>query len=333
MISQSAFNDLCDALEADDPGHLKELCEKPTLSLEDAQSYLQNLVTRDIDVDVIRALLNNGASAKSLSPSYLRNCRSLELLELLAENGLNFKDEGHKILENALPDREIIDFLLDQGADINRTDTEYDTNGERLPPMARTATSHGALFDKTLSVLNNAAALGDVDLFDYLVSRGAEPAKSIALHTAAHCLDLAKVKAMIAHLIVEYGFDPNADDNPTGMRLLSMMSDDTGVPLDFAIRFKNLAAVEALLQHGADPNVRDHIPLRQAVALGSAAIKPFLEAGADANVALSKAVKTGELQIAKLCIEHKADPRVALNEIAADKLEVNQEMLDLLGNK
>ncbi|KAK9797889.1 putative Ankyrin repeat-containing protein [Seiridium cardinale] len=333
MLSQSAFNDLCDALEADDPGHLKELCEKPTLSPEDAQSYLKSLVTNDIDVDVIRALLNNGASAKGLSPSYLRNCRSLELLELLAENGLNFKDEGHKILENAVPDREIIDFLLDQGADINRTDTWYDTNGERLPPMARTAMGRGALFDKTLTVLNNAAALGDVDLFDYLVSRGAEPGKSIALHTASHCLDPAKVKAMIAHLIEKYDFDPNADDNPTGMRLLGMMSDDTGVPLDFAVRFKNIAAVEALLQHGADPNVRDHLPLREAVALGWAATKPFLEAGADANVALSKAVETGELQIAKLCIEHKADPRVALNEIATDKLEVNQEMLELLGNE
>lgn len=95
----------------------------------------------------------------------------------------------------------------------------------------------GGLFDKTLGSLNNAAALGDVDLFDYLVSRGADPSKSIALHTAAYCLDPAKVKAMIAHLVDMYSFDPDAGDNPTGLRYLSFMSEDTGVPLDFAIRF------------------------------------------------------------------------------------------------
>jgi hypothetical protein len=69
--------------------------------------------------------------------------------------------------------------------------------------MARVSSAHRRpqIYDKTLGVLNNAATLGDIDLFDYLVSRGADPSKSIALHAAARCPDPVKTKAMILHLV------------------------------------------------------------------------------------------------------------------------------------
>jgi hypothetical protein len=142
------------------------------------------------------------------------------------------------------------------------------------------------LYDRTLGVLNEAAALGDVDLFDWLVSRGADASKSIALHTVARCKDPAKTKAMISHLIGKYGFDPNADDNATGLRSLGGFVDDGGHPLRFAVRYQNLTAVEALLQHGADPS-RDFVnPVMMAESEFPAVIEVFRNAGVDIDEAV-----------------------------------------------
>lgn len=101
MISQLNSDDFYAALDADDldPGRIKELCENPTLIPSEAQEYLVSVIQRGMNVDIIRALLSNGASAEELSLTYLQSCRSLEMLQLLAEDGLDFKDEGHKILE------------------------------------------------------------------------------------------------------------------------------------------------------------------------------------------------------------------------------------------
>jgi len=102
-------------------------------------------------------------------------------------------------------------------------------------------------------VLNNAAASGNIELFDHLVSRGADPTKSIALHHAARCKDPAKTKAMITHLVTRHGFDVEADDNATGLRPLDSLIDyeDWGTPMRFAYLFKNQAAIEALKEYGA----------------------------------------------------------------------------------
>lgn len=227
--------------------------------------------------------------------------------------------------------RAVIDFLLDQGVDINRPDERRSIT--ELPYRARP----GPLFDRTLGVLNNTAALGDIDLFDYLVSRGADVSKSIALHHVARCKDPIKTRAMICHLVDKYGFDVNADDNASGLRDLGTLGSPPyyeGVPMNFAILFKNLAAVEELLRRGADLTLKKYCLLWNAMSGFPAAIKPFLEAGANANEILGEAVRLSNRGIAKLCLKYGADPNTVLDGATGDPARrISQEMLALFNSQ
>ena len=143
-----------------------------------------------------------------------------------------------------IDNREILDWLLNQGIDIN-CNTGQDFH---------LYTNEGPLWDNTCAVLNKAAALGDVEPFDHLVSRGADPSRSVALHMATRCEDPAKTVAMITHLIEQYHFDVNNnDDTCNGLWNKGLGGGlGEGVPLNGALVWDNLAAVEVLLKYGAD---------------------------------------------------------------------------------
>lgn len=139
-------------------------------------------------------------------------------------------------------DRDTLSWLLDQGVDLNL-------------PLNQSLIYHlkKGEHDRTVQVLNEAASQGDIDTFDYLVSRGADASRSIALHRATRCLDPEKVTALVDHLIAKYHFDPNADDDCGGIRHLVTPFPEEGPPLAYAIANENRAAAVALLKNGAEP--------------------------------------------------------------------------------
>jgi len=162
-----------------------------------------------------------------------------------------------------LDHREIFEWLLAQGLDINNLG-----DGVGLP-------------NESGSVLNGAAKRGDIDTFDYLVSRGAKPKLSIALHFATRCTDPEKCVAIIRHLVEVYNFDVNAADTAVGMWKLGRKLEE-GCPMAWALVSGNHAAVEALLKLGVD-----------------------------ATRTLVIAVNDDMLQAAKICLEQGADVRKA----------------------
>ena len=101
-------------------------------------------------------------------------------------------------------DRKTLDWLLDQGVDINRTDTQRLDNGFNLAPGET---------DRSLHLLNNVAADGNIALFDCLVDRGADPTLSTALHSASACKDPDLSRAMVCHLLDRYGMDINSNSD------------------------------------------------------------------------------------------------------------------------
>lgn len=121
-------------------------------------------------------------------------------------------------------DRKALDWLLDKGVDINRTDTQRLDNGFNLAPGET---------DWSLHLLNNVAADGDIALFDYLVDRGADPTLSTALHSASACRDPDLSRAMICHLLDKYGMDINSNNDD--FRDFVHDADDRGSPLCSAI--------------------------------------------------------------------------------------------------
>ena len=138
---------------------------------------------------------------------------------------------------------EILDWMLDQGADITRTDESRRTARGRHRMK-------GGGKDYSLEVLNRAAAQGNVELFKHLVHRGADPSRRLALHRVSECKDTTKLVAMIDCLLDQYDFDIEADNRQflkTGPR------PNLGTPFHVAIYNKNIDAVRHLLKRGADP--------------------------------------------------------------------------------
>ena len=221
-------------------------------------------------------------------------------------------------------DREILDWLLDHGVDIDKTDTGRLANG-----------FHGYRrenFDWSNHLLNNVAAAGDIELFDHLVSRGADPHRSLALHEVSRCRDEEKAAAMVDHLVEKYGMDIHADNE--SLRDYFHASSDSGTPLVAAVDAGNLAVVEALLRKGASsnacgPSLRD--PWGRAI--GNCmwegfmpALRPLLNAGADANEVLKHAVSEHKYEAVQLALEYGADPEMGLAEFRqrdAERLEAN----------
>lgn len=194
-------------------------------------------------------------------------------------------------LSFALGNKEVLDWLLDQGLDINAPSEGtwgYDGGTEAC--------------DNTVEVLNRAAAYGDIDLFDHLVARGAKPTHSNALH---HTAGSSNAAAMIAHLIDKYKFDVNADDTCGGLNELTELgSGPWGSPLNYAIEFSNLPAVETLLKYGAEIGDGPAIAIGKKNAPG---LKIFLDKGADPTKALDIAACSDYVEGCKLCLEYGGD--------------------------
>jgi ankyrin repeat protein len=166
-------------------------------------------------------------------------------------------------------------------------------------------------------LLNNTAASGDIDLFDHLVSHGADTSLCTALHAASRCTDGETSTAMVRHLLDKHNMD--IDRNNEDLRDLYHDSQDSGSPLCSAIIHKNLPVVHELLARGAKVN---DDPACSLVCYYAArpggfipALEPLLHAGADATEVLQQdVVVTMNIDAAKTCLTFGADPAPALRK-------------------
>lgn len=216
------------------------------------------------------------------------------------------------LLRDFAHDRETIDWLLDQGVDISQTDTRRLDDGFNLAFEAS---------DNSLHLLNKVAADGDIDLFDYLVSRGADASRSLALHTASKFQDPEKSRAMVCNLLDRHNMDINVNDR-TFRDTFNGVSDQ-GSPLCSAVIHRNLAVVQELLNRGASSSKPGFRPVSYAVKSGGflPALEPLLRAGADPTKALIMSVRCTNLEAAETCLEFGADPASALVDAIEDEKE------------
>jgi ankyrin repeat protein len=166
--------------------------------------------------------------------------------------------------------------------------------------------------DYSLHLLNRVAADGNIDLFDHLVTRGADASLSTALHSASKCEDHEMSRAMVRRLLDKYHMDINR--NNEDFRDFFRDADDKGSPLCSAILHRNLTVVHELLQRGASPIEPDKYPISYAVMLDGflPALKPLFSAGADPTVALKQASSFRNFEAARMCLDNGADPVPAL---------------------
>jgi hypothetical protein len=161
-----------------------------------------------------------------------------------------------------------------------------------------------------LKILDKIAERGDIQLFDHIVSRGADSLPSLALHRACKCEDTDKSIAMIDHLLDKYHMDIEAHSKV--LRPTIHFPGDSGTPLVCAVWYKNIAAVQHLLNRGADPKPAIVLAIGRATAPHGClpAVEPLLKAGADADCALEAAVDRKNLDAARLRVAYGADPSV-----------------------
>lgn len=200
-------------------------------------------------------------------------------------------------------DREALDWLLDHGVDASRTDHKRVDTGR--PP--------GGAHDYSLKVLNNIAARGDIELFDHIVKRGADPHRSLALHCASKCPDPEKATAMIDHLLEVHNMDIEADNEK--LRDFFHAAGDSGTPLKCAVYYQNLPAVRKLLERGANPEKAVYTTIDSVIsAPWVPALEPLLDAGASADDALEHAVDHLNFEAARICVAKGADATMVLGK-------------------
>jgi hypothetical protein len=187
--------------------------------------------------------------------------------------------------------------------DINQTDTYRIDTGQR-PGNCR---------DFSLKVLNNVSANGDIALFDHLVARGADPHRSLALHSVSRCKDPAKTKAMIFHLLDVHHMPIEA--NNEDLRDYFHASGDSGMPLNCAVHRKNLVAMQTLLDRGADPDKAIYQSIAGLLSESwIPALSLLLNAGGNLEDAFEMAVDRLNFAAAKLCLEKGTDPTRVLRK-------------------
>ncbi|KAI1211529.1 ankyrin repeat-containing domain protein [Annulohypoxylon truncatum] len=294
------MEDLQNALNGGDYDQVADAFKTKRLTSRSAVPLLHHAIAKSLP-QAVAFLLQQGVRPVVFQISPLAKCRSIEIFELLEQAGWPIKTKGHLILTQALDSREVVDWLLDQGAQLNFPQSELRTDlkkGEQ---------------DDTLAVLNEAAAQGNIDMFDYLVSRGADPQKCLALHYATFYKpqDPAQVEFNIAHLLQRYDYDVNGDDTCGGLVKLSdfTYTGREGPPLRWAVYHDNLPAVESLLRHGAEPSAALLVAVERD---NLEALKLLLGAGGNATEACRIAATRSKIDAALMCLEHGADPNPSL---------------------
>jgi ankyrin repeat protein len=268
-----------------------------------AEDLLARVVRTELISEARYLLAERGMDPRSaLMWCDLQNVQSLDMYHLLAEFGLDFRDFEGRLLMEKLESPEIFEWLLDHGMDIN-------SGPGRIESLLVGET------DDTCLVLNEAARRGSIDLFEYLVSRGADPFRSLALHSACLCSHPEQTTSMMEHLLEKYGFDVSAQEKDHALIYMTSWT-ESRTPMMYAIDGSNVAAVKLLLQHGAKDDL-ENVFFQAYLRQFEPGLRAFLDAGVNSTRCLATMLHERrppdfELQAARLCLDYGADPYPAL---------------------
>ncbi|PSS20716.1 hypothetical protein M430DRAFT_34902 [Amorphotheca resinae ATCC 22711] len=213
--------------------------------LQKYQQLLYLSLTRAVyrgQADVVRYLIEQkGAPLDSLFPLKVASSPSIELFQVLVDNGWDINrsgaGRGKRLLQLVCHDESLVRWCLDHGASVDGLHVDPYIS----PPLLETVASNGT-----------------VPIFTLLHSRGAQLgprtlhcAVASASSSSLECLPTRM--AMVEYLVDNLGLDVNALDTD------GQLPNHWGTPLCYAAKYQrgSKEVVRFLLSRGADPSIKD----------------------------------------------------------------------------
>jgi ankyrin repeat protein len=278
---------------------------------------------------MLRKLLDAGADPNSANPggetALMTAARtgSIEAVMLLLDRGatVNAKDTVHAqtalmwaVLENHA---DIVKLLLARGADINAHTNVTVPKGEYVPARAGGAAGSGIIRQRALPTPDGgmtpllfAVRDGNAEMARLLLDDGADINESSGNHTSPMVIALLNGQVGLATELLARGTNPNAADDYHRAALFAAidlrnfnhekygdLQTDGRDPLEL---------IKALLQKGADPNLRtDTVPVHGLMQFDASWVN------FDGQTPFVRAALSGDITVMRLLLQHGADPNIA----------------------
>ena len=278
---------------------------------------------------ILRRLLDAGADPNTATPggetALMTAARTgnVEAVTLLLDRGagVNAKDtvRSQTALMWAVTENHpaIVKLLASRGADINARTNVTKPKGEYVPARAGGASGAGIIRQRALptadggmSPLLFAVRDGNVEMTRLLLELGANIEQSSGNHTSPLLIALLNGQVSLATELLAKGANPNAADDYQRAALFAAIDlrnfNHDKYPFLYSDERDPLDLIKALLQKGADPNLRTNtVPVHGLMQFDGSWVN------FDGQTPFIRAALSGDIEVMRLLLQHGADPNIA----------------------
>ena len=280
-------------------------------------------------VAILRTLIDAGAKADTATPggetALMTAARTgnVEAVTLLLDRGANVNAKDVVRAQTALMwavtenHPAIVKLLVTRGAEVNARTNVTKPKGEYTPARAGGAAGNGIIRQRALPTADGgmtpllfAVRDGNVEMTRLLLELGANIEQPSGNHTSPLLIALLNGQVGIATELLARGANPNAADDYHRAALFAAIDlrnfNHEKYPFLYSDGRDPLDLIKALLQKGADPNLRtDTVPVHGLMQFDGSWVN------FDGQTPFIRAALSGDIEVMRLLLQHGADPNIA----------------------
>jgi uncharacterized protein len=281
---------------------------------------------------ILRRLLDAGADADTATPggetalmTAARTGRT-DAVTLLIQRGAKVDARESVRCQTALmwavtenyPD--VVKLLVSRGADVNAGSTVSKPKGEYVAARAGGASGAGIIRQRALPTADGgmtpllfAVRDGNVEMTRLLLELGADINQASGNHTSPLLIALLNGQVALAAELLGRGANPNQADDYHRAALFAAIDlrnfNHEKYPFLDGDGRDPLGLIKALLEKGADPNLRtDTVPVHGLMQFDGS------WANFDGQTPFVRAALSGDIAVMRLLLQHGADPNIATKQ-------------------
>ena len=284
------------------------------------------------NVAILRALLDAGADANTATPggetALMTAARTgnVEAVTLLLDRGATvdakINERGQTALMWAVTENhpDIVKLLVARGANVKAQTAVSIPKGEYVAARAGGASGNGIIRQRALPKADGgmtpllfAVRDGNVALTRMLLELGADINQASGNHTSPLMIALLNGQVALATELLEKGANPNVADDYHRAALFAAIElrnfNHEKYPFLYSDGRDPLDLIEALLDKGADPNLRtDTTPVHGLMQFDGSWVN------FDGQTPFIRAALSGDIAVMRLLLAHGADPNIATTQ-------------------